>query len=200
MQCEASFDERLGMGDRQMVKVAVQGWGWLKISQKQTAFKAFFFQNTQWNLLLPAGRETTVSVTNLFGTTRQSFTIDPFDKRLKSEALLAKIQLKTSNEIDVLAANVHKHHLNLLHKLDSVQSQNYPTFNASISNIDSPSTFPRLRIKPIPATPIFEIQKPISLSQPGIDKRVVEPQLSNSLIDMPNIFKVLHKEIHSDPN
>ena len=200
VQCEASFNERFGMGDRQMVQVSVQGWGWLKISQKETAFKSFFFQNTQWDLLLPVGQETKVSVTNLFGSTGQSFTIDPFNKTLKSEALLAKIQLKTSTQIVVLSANAHKHHLNILQNLDKLQSQNYPTLNVSISNIGSPHSFPQLRIKPIPETPIFEVPKPIALSQPSLDKRVVEPQHKNSLIDMQNIFKVLHKEIHNDLN
>jgi len=200
VQCEASFDERLGMGDRQMVQVSVQGWGRLKISQKKTAFKSFFFQNTKWDLLLPVGQETKVSVTNLFGSTGQSFTIDPFSKTLKSEALLAKIQLNINTGIDALSLNAHRHHLNILHNLDTVQSQFYPKLNVSVSKISSPNNFTQPRIKAIPATPIFEIQKLIALSKPSLNKRVVEPLLNNSLINMPKIFKVLHKEIHNDLN
>lgn len=200
VRCQASFDERIGLGDRHIVQVSVEGWGWIKINQQKTAFKSFFFQDTQWQLLFPGGQETRVTVTNIFGRNSQTFIIDPLKKSLKSDALLAKLQPTLSAEIDTLCAKVHQQNFKILRDLKQIQSQNYPKYRFSVSKIVAPHSIPPLRIKPIPATPIFEIKKPITLSQPILDKGVVEPQLNNSQIDIPSIFKVLHKEILSERN
>lgn len=197
---QASFDERLGLGDRHIVQVSVEGWGRIKINQKQAAFKSFFFKDTQWQLLIPGGQETRVTVTNIFGRNSETFTIDSLKKSLKSDSLLAKLQPTFSSEIDSLSAKSHQKHIKVLLDLDQVQSQNVSKLNVSVAKIAEPRSLFPLRIKPMQAHPILEIKKPIALLQPIFDKGVVEPQLNNSLIAMPSIFKVLHKEIHSDRN
>jgi len=200
VRCQASFDERIGLVDRHIVQVSVEGWGWIKINQQQTAFKSFFFQGKQWQLLFPGGQETHVTVANIFGRDSQALIIDPLKKSLKSDALLAKLKPTLSSEIDTLSAKSHQKQIKVLLALDKVQSQNVSKLNASVAKFAVPRSKSPRRIKHIPATPTFEIRKPIALSQPLLDKADVEPQLNNSLIDMPSIFKVLHKEIHSERN
>lgn len=197
---QASFDERVGLGDRHIVQVSVEGWGRIKINQQKSAFKSFFFQDTQWQLLFPGGQETRVTVTNIFGRNTQTFIIDPLKKNLKSDALHAKLRPTLRSGIEALSAKAPQQHVIVLRNLEQVQNQIYQKFRVSFSKFFAPHRIPKLRIKPISVTPIFVVKKPIALSQPVLDKGVVELQLNKSLIDMSSIFKVLHKEIHSDRN
>ena len=55
-------------GSKQMVRIRVRGWGRLSIKNVELPFHAYFFEETEWALLLPKGPSVEIEVRNLFGT------------------------------------------------------------------------------------------------------------------------------------
>lgn len=75
LECKTLYDPSLSLGGRQILRLTADGWGLLTVSVGKKRFRSFFWDQRQWDLLIPQAADVKAEVWNPFGSFVRVFEI-----------------------------------------------------------------------------------------------------------------------------
>jgi hypothetical protein len=90
---QALSSPAVNVGTRQLVRVSATGWGRLCIRNSMMQYTDYFFEDSEWEFIVPKNLSTEVTAANFFGRSATVLTEKPIKTFLPQEKIFEKLKL-----------------------------------------------------------------------------------------------------------
>lgn len=90
---QALSSPAVNIGTRQLVRVSATGWGRLCIRNSMMQYTDYFFEDSEWEFIVPKNISTEVTAANFFGRSATALTEKPIKTFLPQEEIFEKLKL-----------------------------------------------------------------------------------------------------------